>query len=93
MNGTITLTALQARRALQLARWMTKQGGDQRTRLRCHDLVRALESALGATTDAYKEQRRAEWVFIRDGRAEARDAEPAAVRGHQKHGPKPRDGG
>jgi predicted RNA-binding Zn-ribbon protein involved in translation (DUF1610 family) len=32
----------------------------------------------------------AERVFIRDGRAEARDAEPAAVRGHQKHGPKPK---
>lgn len=33
----------------------------------------------------------AERVFIRDGRAEARDAEPAAVRGlHLKHGPKPK---
>lgn len=61
MTATITLTALQAKRALQLARWMTRRGGDQRTRLRCHDLVRALESALGNTTDAYREQRRAEW--------------------------------
>jgi hypothetical protein len=61
MSATVTITALQARRALALARWMTKRSGDQRTRLRCHDLVRALESALGKTTDAYKEQRRAEW--------------------------------
>jgi hypothetical protein len=61
MSDTVTITALQARRALTLARWMTRRGGDQRTRLRCHDLVRALESALGDTTNAYKEQRRAEW--------------------------------
>jgi predicted RNA-binding Zn-ribbon protein involved in translation (DUF1610 family) len=32
-------------------------------------------------------------VLIRDGRAEARDAEVAAVRGHQKHGPKPKGAG
>lgn len=30
-------------------------------------------------------------VFVRDGRAEARDADLAAVRGrHEKHGPKPK---
>jgi hypothetical protein len=33
-------------------------------------------------------------VLIRDGRAEARDAELAAVRGlHMKHGPKPAEKG
>jgi hypothetical protein len=31
-------------------------------------------------------------VPIRDGRAEARDAEQAPARGHMKHGPKPKGG-
>lgn len=61
MSRTVTLTALQAGRALQLARWMSRQGGNEWTRVRCRDLARALESALGDTTDAYREQRRAEW--------------------------------
>lgn len=34
-----------------------------------------------------------ERVLLHDGRAEAAEAEPAAVRGHMQSGPKPRAGG
>lgn len=49
MNATITLTALQARRALALARWMAGQSRDRRTRRRCRDLACSIEAAVSAT--------------------------------------------
>ena len=49
MNATITLTALQARRALQLARWMAGQSRDKRTRRQCRDLACSIEAALSDT--------------------------------------------
>lgn len=49
MTATITLTALQARRALALARWMAGQSRDKRTRRRCRDLAYSIAVAVSDT--------------------------------------------
>ena len=64
--ATVTLTALQARRAMQLAMWMARQTRDEATKRRCRDLAYALDKALLAALeprqyDEYRERRRAEW--------------------------------
>ncbi len=61
MNATVSITALQARRALQLARWMTRHTYDEDTKRKCRDLAHSLESGLLETTDPRKAARRAEW--------------------------------
>lgn len=49
MTATVTLTALQARRALQLARWQMVRARDKRARRQCRDLARSIEAALSET--------------------------------------------
>ncbi len=61
MNATVSITALQARRALQLARWMTRHTYDEDTKRKCRDLAHSLERGLLETTDPKKARRRAEW--------------------------------
>lgn len=61
MSAGITLTGLQAQRALALARWMQTHGGNEWTRARCRELARSIEGALSDKDNPYKVQRRAEW--------------------------------
>jgi hypothetical protein len=55
--ATVTLTALQARRCWQLARWMTRHGGTPRTRRLCRHLADSLADALDAGRAEAREKR------------------------------------
>ncbi len=61
MNATVSITALQARRAAQLARWMGRHTYDEDTKRKCRDLAYTLERGLLEATDPKKAARRAEW--------------------------------